>query len=91
MLQAAAAAGARGIVLAAFGTGNAPPVVINEAASLIEQGIPVLVCSRVPSGPTAPLYADGGRALAEAGAVFGGDLSPWQQAHHGGGHRHSPG
>jgi L-asparaginase len=48
------------------------------AAELVAGGVPVLVCSRVPSGPVAPLYAGGGASLARDGALFGGDLSPWQ-------------
>jgi L-asparaginase len=78
LLRAAVAAGAAGIVLEAFGAGNVPPAIGEEAGRLVARGIPVLVCSRVPSGPVAPLYADGGAGLARAGALFAGDLSPWQ-------------
>lgn len=76
LLDAAVAAGARGVVLAAFGAGNANPAL---AEAVRECGLPVLVCSRVPAGPVLPLYRGGGGAdLADAGAVFGDDLSPWQ-------------
>ncbi|MGY2084013.1 asparaginase [Blastococcus sp. SYSU DS0539] len=78
LLRAAVAAGARGVVLEAFGAGNVPPGITAEAGRLVAHGIPVLVCSRVPSGPVAPLYAGGGAGLARAGALFAGDLSPWQ-------------
>ncbi|MGY1823194.1 asparaginase [Geodermatophilus sp. SYSU D00079] len=78
LLRAAVDAGAAGVVLAAFGAGNVPPAVAEEAARLVARGIPVLVCSRVPSGPVAPLYAGGGAGLARSGALFAGDLSPWQ-------------
>ncbi|MCZ2860551.1 asparaginase [Blastococcus sp. VKM Ac-2987] len=78
LLRAAVAAGAQGVVLEAFGAGNVPPDVAAEAGRLVARGIPVLVCSRVPSGPVAPLYAGGGAGLARAGALFAGDLSPWQ-------------
>lgn len=78
LLHAAAAAGAAGIVLEAFGAGNVPPAIAEAAGRLVARGVPVLVCSRVPSGPVAPLYAGGGASLASAGAVFAGDLSPWQ-------------
>ena len=78
LLGAAVAAGATGIVLEAFGAGNAPPAITEEAGRLVARGIPVLVCSRVPSGPVAPIYAGGGAALARAGALFAGDLGPWQ-------------
>jgi L-asparaginase len=78
LMHAAVAAGATGLVLEAFGAGNVPPAVAEAADELLARGIPVLVCSRVPSGPVAPLYAAGGARLARAGAVFAGDLSPWQ-------------
>jgi L-asparaginase len=57
---------------AAFGAPGRGPVL------RVAGGVPVLVCSRVPSGPVAPLYAGGGASLARDGALFGGDLSPWQ-------------
>jgi L-asparaginase len=78
LLHAAVAAGAAGLVLEAFGAGNVPPAIAEAVEELVAGGIPVLVCSRVPSGPVAPLYAAGGARLARGGAVFAGDLSPWQ-------------
>src|SRR3982751_5920894 len=79
LLHAAVAAGAAGLVLQAFGAGNVPPAVAEATGELVAAGIPVLVCSRVPSGPVVPLYTGGGGAdLARAGAVFAQDLSPWQ-------------
>nr|WP_204262043.1 asparaginase [Blastococcus saxobsidens] len=78
LLRAAVAAGAAGIVLQAFGAGNVPPPIAEAAEELVAGGIPVLVCSRVTSGPVLPLYAAGGARLARGGAVFAGDLSPWQ-------------
>ena len=78
LLHAAVAAGAAGVVLEAFGAGNVPPAMAAAAAELVASGVPVLVCSRVPSGPVVPLYAGGGASLARDGALFGGDLSPWQ-------------
>jgi L-asparaginase len=79
LLHAAVAAGAAGIVVAAFGAGNCPPTVTEAVAELVAQTIPVLICSRVPAGPVEPLYGGGGGAqLREAGALFGSDLSPWQ-------------
>lgn len=78
-LRAGVAAGARGLVLAAFGAGNANPAIVEAVAGAVAAGVPVLVCSRVPAGPVAPLYTGGGGAdLLAAGAVFGADLSPWQ-------------
>jgi L-asparaginase len=78
LMHAAVAAGAAGLVLEAFGAGNVPPAVAEAAEEIVARGIPVLVCSRVPSGPVEPLYATGGARLARVGAVFAGDLSPWQ-------------
>ncbi len=78
LLRAAVAAGAAGVVLEALGAGNVPPPVAATAAELVAGGLPVLVCSRVPAGPVAPLYAGGGASLARDGALLGGDLSPWQ-------------
>ncbi|MCF6509669.1 asparaginase [Blastococcus sp. MG754426] len=79
LLRAAVTAGAAGVVLEAFGAGNATPAVAAAAAGLVAGGTPVLVCSRVPSGPVAPLYTGGGGAdLARDGAVLAGDLSAWQ-------------
>lgn len=79
LVDAVVAAGARGVVLQALGAGNASPRVTEALIALLEQNLPVVVSTRVPSGPVAPLYTAGGGAdLARAGAVFSGDLSPWQ-------------
>ena len=78
LLHAAVAAGAAGIVLEALGAGNVPPPVAEAVGRLVAGGTPVLVCSRVPSGPVVPLYDGGGASLARGGALFAGDMSPWQ-------------
>lgn len=79
LLRASRAAGAAGIVLAAFGVGNANPAIVEAVRECADAGVPVLVCSRVPAGPVYPFYRGGGGAdLIDAGAVFGTDLSPWQ-------------
>lgn len=79
LLRAARDAGAAGIVLAAFGAGNANPPIVEAVRECTDSGVPVLVCSRVPAGPVYPFYRGGGGAdLVDAGAVFGADLSPWQ-------------
>ena len=77
-LDAAVAAGARGVVVAAFGAGNATPAVVAGARALLERGVPVAVASRTGAGAVEGLYAGGGAELARAGALFAGDLSPWQ-------------
>lgn len=79
LLRAALELGAKGLVVAAFGAGNASPPVTEAIADLVRSGVPVLLCSRVPAGPVEALYGGGGGAdLRRAGALFGGDLSPWQ-------------
>lgn len=76
LLQLAAEAGARGIVLAATGRGNATPPIVSLVAGLTRDGIPVLVTSRSPEGRVEPIYGQGGGAdLEKAGAIFAGDLS----------------
>jgi L-asparaginase len=78
LVRACRAAGARGIVVAGTGVGNAPPDVIAAVGEAVAAGVTVLVASRVPDGPVSPRYAAGGAALAGAGGQFAGDLSPWQ-------------
>lgn len=78
LLRASLAAGAAGVVVAALGAGNAGPELVEAAAEASARSVPVLVCSRVGSGPVLGLYAGGGAALQAAGALFGQDLSPWQ-------------
>src|SRR5699024_9474774 len=69
---------AAGVVLAGFGAGNATPPTTRLCLELLESGVPVLVTSRTGAGPVTGLYAGGGADLEAAGAVFAGDLSPWQ-------------
>ncbi|MBW4716407.1 asparaginase [Saccharothrix obliqua] len=70
--------GVRGVVVAGFGSGNTTPEATRACLDLLSAGIPVLITSRVGAGPVVGLYAGGGADLAAAGAVFAGDLSPWQ-------------
>jgi L-asparaginase len=78
LLRAAVAAGARGVVVAGTGVGNAPPDVIAAVGEAVAARVTVLVASRVPDGPVSPRYAAGGGALVGAGGLLAGDLSPWQ-------------
>ncbi|PRY12614.1 asparaginase [Kineococcus rhizosphaerae] len=78
LFDAALAAGARGVVVQAMGAGNTPPAVTEAVLRACGAGVPVVVCSRVPEGPVAPVYGSGGSALQRGGAVLAGDLSPWQ-------------
>ncbi len=76
VLNLCAGAGARGIVLAATGRGNATPNIVSRVAQLHASGIPVLVTSRSPEGRVEPIYGQGGGAdLEKAGAIFAGDLN----------------
>lgn len=77
-VRASRDAGAAGLVIAAMGVGNVGPALVESVAETVAAGVPVLITSRVPAGPVAPLYAGGGVDLHRAGAVFAGDLSPWQ-------------
>lgn len=75
-VRAARQAGARGIVLEAFGIGNGTRPVLVGVEKAIEAGIAVLVVSRCAEGRAAPVYGNGGgHDLYRAGAVFGGSLS----------------
>ena len=75
-LRAAKEAGAAGIVLEAFGIGNANHEVLEEVQESVRNSVAVLVVSRCPEGRAAPIYGNGGGYdLREAGAVFGGSLS----------------
>jgi L-asparaginase len=75
-IAACRAAGARGLVLQALGTGNPTPSVLREIEVCLQEGITVLVTSRCAEGPATAVYGAGGGAdLAKAGAVFAGSLN----------------
>ncbi|MGF1473523.1 MAG: asparaginase [Rubrobacteraceae bacterium] len=75
-LRASREAGSSGIVLEAFGLGNANHEVLAEVEESLRNGISVIVVSRCPEGRAAPVYGNGGGYdLREAGAVFGGSLT----------------
>ncbi|MFZ5869161.1 MAG: asparaginase [Actinomycetota bacterium] len=70
LLHAAAAAGARGIVLEGTGAGNATPEICKQVSALVDRGVVVAVTTRVLAGPVTPVYGNGGGAdLVAAGAV----------------------
>lgn len=77
-VDAAVAAGARGIVVTALGAGNVNPAMAEALAAAMDAGVVVVISTRVATGTVAPVYGypGGGADLAEAGALFAGDLSP---------------
>jgi L-asparaginase len=62
LMKAAVAAGARGIVLAGTGIGNANPHVVDAARELVANNVAVVLSTRVPEGPVAGVYGSGGGA-----------------------------
>ena len=76
-LRFCATNGARGVVIEAFGRGNAPVGFGPAVADLVAQGIPIIVASRCIDGRAAPIYGNdsGGATLSTSGAIFAGELS----------------
>jgi L-asparaginase len=75
LAEAALARGAKGLVLEAFGRGNGPAALVPVVRGAVAAGVPVVITSRCPSGRVEPIYGKGGgRDLADAGALFAGDL-----------------
>ncbi len=76
LLRASREAGSRAIVLEGTGRGNANDRVVPGVEAAVQAGVPVVVCSRCVAGRVEPVYGrGGGKDLAEAGAVFAGDLA----------------
>ncbi|HEX6868496.1 MAG TPA: asparaginase [Candidatus Limnocylindrales bacterium] len=76
LIDAAVAAGAEGIVVAATGSGNTAPGMLAAAGRAMASGIPVVLASRCPSGAVGTAYAfpGGGSTWVAAGAIPTGTL-----------------
>lgn len=70
LAEAAVAAGARGIILAAFGSGNGNHAWVEWVQRAVADGVTVGLSTRVPEGPVVPIYSNGGAVdLIAAGAL----------------------
>jgi L-asparaginase len=75
LLERALELGLDGLVIEAFGRGNGPAALLPVVERAVAGGVPVVITSRCPMGRVAPIYGKGGgRDLADAGALFAGDL-----------------
>ena len=77
----ALALGYRGIVIEALGRGNVPPEMAEGIYRALDQGIPVVIVSRCPTGRVRDTYGyeGAGKMLHDHGAIFGYNL-PGQKA-----------
>lgn len=79
LFYAALASGADGIVLQGVGAGNAPPVFTDAVQAGVAVGVPVVLSTRVPKGPVAAIYGNGGGVtLLDSGALSAGQLNTYQ-------------
>ncbi|ABG95012.1 asparaginase [Rhodococcus jostii RHA1] len=69
LIHAAVAAGAKGVIVAGTGIGNANPAVVAAARDLLPRGVFLVLSTRVPEGPVAGVYGNGGGADLVAAGV----------------------
>jgi L-asparaginase len=76
-IDAAVAAGARGVVVEATGAGNTNPSLLQAAERAMASGLTIVLASRVPGGRVTTGYAfpGGGATWARAGAILAGHLT----------------
>jgi L-asparaginase len=75
-IRASIDSGVEAIVLEGTGRGNANEQVVEGVREAVAAGVVVVVCSRCAAGRVEPVYGrGGGRDLADAGALFAGDLA----------------
>ncbi|MFO7969665.1 MAG: asparaginase [Candidatus Izemoplasmatales bacterium] len=69
--------GADGFVIEALGRGNVPPKMIPGIERALDKNIPVIICSRCPSGRTLDSYGyvGGGKFLTDMGCIMASSLS----------------
>ena len=77
LVDAAVAAGAEGLVVAATGVGNTSPGLLEAASRAMADGIPVALTTRTGGGRATTGYAfpGGGATWVRAGAMLAGHLS----------------
>ena len=80
MVRAAAASGARGLVIQAVASGHVNEAMYDAIAETRKSGMPVVISTRIPKGGTRIGYGFAGstQQLVQAGAVLSNDLSPWK-------------
>jgi L-asparaginase len=73
-----ARSGHDGVVVVAFGSGNVPPGAVPAIGRWINDGKPVVIATRCPTGVVEPMYAfdGGGSRLVKMGAIPAGPRSP---------------
>ncbi len=67
----------KGIVIEALGRGNLPPAMISGIERAIQANIPIIICSRCPSGRTLDTYGyvGGGKYLTDMGCIIATSLN----------------
>jgi L-asparaginase len=80
LLDLVISGGARGVVVAATGSGNTHPDLLRAAMDALAAGVPVALASRTGAGPVGPFYAfpGGGATWQQAGVLMAGSLTPVQ-------------